>query len=190
MAPPERQGAADAIPNRNVKNLFTAFLVLCVVLFVFRLLRRPPNFAHAPADIEVTRIEPGGAVVRETLHPFQAPYLAVYHGAGWCPPCQAFSPSLAEFYRSADKTGMKFQLVMVDYDQSEDDMLAYMRQHKMEFPAVMRGSAGPWGKPTGRGIPNLIIIDTATGKVVSSSYDGSTYGGPNAPLEVLKKIAR
>jgi thiol-disulfide isomerase/thioredoxin len=173
-----------------VKNLLTAFVVVCAVFFVFRLFRRPVNFAHAPADLVVTRIDPGGAVVRETLHPYQTPYLAVYHGAGWCPPCQQFAPTLAEFYRSADKSSMKFQLVMVDYDQSEEDMLAYMRQHKMGFPAVMRGSAGPWGKATGRGIPNLIIIDTATGKVVSSSYDGDSFVGPDVPLQVLEKIAR
>jgi thiol-disulfide isomerase/thioredoxin len=173
-----------------MKNLLIAIIVVCVVFSAIRLLRRTPNFAHAPADIEVTRIVPGGSVVHETLHPLLAPYLAVYHGAGWCGPCQRFSPTLAEFYRSADRTQMKFQLVMVDYDHSDDEMLAYMRQHEMGFPAVRVGSAGRWGKSTGNGIPNLMIIDTATGKVVSSSFSGDTYVGPGVPLEALKKISR
>jgi thiol-disulfide isomerase/thioredoxin len=173
-----------------MKNLLTALLVLCVVLLAFRLVGRTANFVNAPRELAVTRIGPDGAAVQEKLRPLNAPYLAVYHGAGWCPPCQRFSPELAEFYHSADKAALKFQLVMVDYDHSEEEMLAYMRQHRMEFPAVIRGSAGPWGRSTGNGIPNLMIIDTATGKVLSSSYDGGTYVGPGVPLEALRKIAR
>jgi thiol-disulfide isomerase/thioredoxin len=178
------------IAGRSVRNLVPAFLILCVIVGAYRLLKRPPSFAHATSEIAVTRIGPSGDVVHETLNPLLAPYLAVYHGAGWCPPCQRFSPTLAEFYHSADKTGKRFQLVMVNYDRSEADMLAYMRQHSMEFPAVMLGSAGPWGKSTGSGIPNLMIIDTATGKVVSSSFEGDTYVGPAVPLDVLRNIAR
>lgn len=173
-----------------MKNLVTAVFILCLVLIAVRLFKRPVNFSSAPSEIAVTRIERGGSVVHETLNTLRAPYLAVYHGAGWCPPCQQFSPILAEFYHSADTARQKFQLVMVNYDHSEEEMLAYMRQHHMEFPAVMRGSAGPWGRATGSGIPNLIIIDTATGKVVSSSFDGETFVGPEVPLDVLKNLVR
>lgn len=176
-----------------MKNLVTLFIILCVIVGAYRLvgaLKHQANFAHAPSEIAVTRIVPSGDVVHETLNPLLAPYLAVYHGAGWCPPCQRFSPTLAEFYHAADKTGKRFQLVMVDYDRTEGDMLAYMRQHHMEFPAVMVASAGVWGKSTGNGIPNLMIIETSTGKVVSSSYSGDTYVGPGVPLDVLKNIAR
>jgi len=124
-----------------VKSFLTALLVLWVVFYAFRLMRRHVSYATAPSELAVTRIDADGKVVHETLRPLSAPYLAVYHGAGWCPPCQRFSPELAEFYHSVDKAAQKFQLVMVNYDRSEDEMLAYMRQHKMEFPAVIRGSA-------------------------------------------------
>ena len=78
--------------------------------------------------------------------------------------------------------------MMVNYDQSEAEMVAYMRQHRMEFPSVGRREAGAWSAATGNGIPNLIIIDTTTGKVVSSSFDGSTYVGCDIPLKVLRTI--
>ena len=58
----------------------------------------------------------------------------------------------------------------------------------MEFPAVLRGEAGGWAASTGNGIPNLMIIDTATGKVVSSSFEGSEYVGCEKPLGVLATI--
>ena len=167
-------------------------LGVCVVYGIYTIVsqyRPAARFNRAEGTIQVERLGSGGDVVREDFQPRLAPYLAVYHGAGWCGPCQRFSPTLAEFYRSADRTQMKFQLVMVDYDHSDDEMLAYMRQHEMGFPAVRVGSAGRWGKSTGNGIPNLMIIDTATGKVVSSSFSGDTYVGPGVPLEALKRIA-
>jgi thiol-disulfide isomerase/thioredoxin len=163
----------------------------CVVYGVYALVReyRPaPRFNGAEGTIQVERLGSGGDVIREDFQPSLAHYLAVYHGAGWCPPCQRFSPRLAEFYHDADKTKLRFQLVMVNYDHSDEEMVAYMRQHKMEFPATTVREAGRWGASTGSGIPNLIIIDTATGKVVSSSYEGSSYVGCEKPLGVLRRI--
>lgn len=172
-----------------MNKLTLVLLVVCVGFAVIFLLKPSANFKHAPDSIQVERIDSTGAVVHETLHPSRARYLALYHGAGWCPPCQQFSPHLAEFYHAADKTKGAFQLVMVNYDRTDGEMLAYMRQHAMEFPAVMRASADAWGISTGNGIPNLMVVDTATGKVVSSSFNGDTYVGPMVPLEALKKIA-
>lgn len=166
-------------------------LGICIVFGVFTILRemRPaPKFRTAVDTLRVERLGGDGNVIREEFQPRLAPYLAVYHGAGWCQPCQRFSPRLAEFYRDADKTKLRFQLMMVNYDQSDEDMIAYMRQHRMEFPSVRRSAAGAWGAATGSGIPNLIIIDTATGKVVTSSFDGSTYVGCDVPLKVLETI--
>lgn len=166
-------------------------LCACVVYGVFALFReyRPaPRFNGADGTIQVERLGSDGNVIREDFQPHLAHYLAVYHGAGWCPPCQRFSPHLAEFYHDADKTRQRFQLVMVNYDHSDEDMVAYMRQHKMEFPATTVREAGRWGASTGDGIPNLVIIDTATGKVVSSSYEGSSYVGCDEPLGVLRRI--
>ena len=137
-------------------------------------------------SIQVERLD-AGKIVTETFHPRLEPYIAIYHGASWCPPCQAFSPHLSEFYHSANKKN--FQLLMMNYDQSEGNMQAYMRQHNMEFPAAMRGwDVDGWNITTGPGIPNLIIIETATGKIVSSSYNGGSYVGCDVPLGVLRNI--
>jgi thiol-disulfide isomerase/thioredoxin len=168
------------------------FLIVMVVFFgllqAYNEFRPTPRFGTAADALRVERLGGDGDVIHEYLKPRLTPYLAVYHGAGWCEPCQEFAPRLAEFYHDADKTRHRFQLVMVNYDHSEGEMVAYMRQHNMEFPAIMRGDAGSWGTSTGNGIPNLIIIDTMTGKVVSSSFDGSTYQGCDVPLNVLRTI--
>jgi thiol-disulfide isomerase/thioredoxin len=171
-----------------MKKFLLGILILYGVFAAFKELRPAVRFRAAEGTLQVERLGGDGAVVREEFQPRLAPYLAVYHGAGWCAPCQQFSPLLAEFYHDADKTKLRFQLVMVDYDRSDADMIAYMRQHRMEFPAVRRSEAGAWGAATGSGIPNLIIIDTSTGKVVTSSFDGSTYQGCDKPLRVLRTI--
>jgi thiol-disulfide isomerase/thioredoxin len=171
-----------------MKRFVISLCLFFAALSLFRSWRSTPHFAAAPGTLAVERLGGGGDVVHETFEPRQAPYLAVYHGASWCGPCQQFSPRLSEFYRDANKTKNRFQLLMVNYDHSEGDMVAYMRQHQMDFPAVRREDAGPWGAATGNGIPNLIIIDTASGKVVSSSFDGSTYQGCDVPLGVLRTI--
>jgi len=167
--------------------LLVVFAVFGVVALL-KELRPAVRFKTAPDVLQVRRLASDGSVVREEFQPRLAPYLAVYHGASWCGPCQQFSPGLAEFYRAADKTKLRFQMLMVNYDRSDDDMVAYMRQHRMEFPAVRRGDAGAWAASTGSGIPNLMIIDTATGKVVKSSFDGSDYVGCDVPLRVLRTI--
>lgn len=171
-----------------MKKLLLVIIIVFGAFAALKELRPKARFDRADGALQVKRLGGNGAVVSEEFQPRLAPYLAVYHGAGWCPPCQQFSPRLAEFYHAADKTRLRFQLVMVNYDRSDADMIAYMRQHRMEFPAVRRGEAGAWAAATGNGIPNLIIIDTATGKVVTSSYDGSSYQGCDKPLGVLRTI--
>jgi thiol-disulfide isomerase/thioredoxin len=171
-----------------MNRLLLAIFVLFGLVWLVRELKPAARFNTAESSLQVERLAADGTVVREEFEPRLAPYLAVYHGASWCGPCQQFSPALADFYRRADKSKLRFQLMMVNYDQSRDDMIGYMRQHRMEFPAVMRGAAGAWAASTGSGIPNLIIIDTATGKVVSSSFSGSTYVGCGVPLGVLAGI--
>jgi len=69
-------------------------------------------------------------------------------------------------------------------------MAAYLRDEHVTFPAVMRADAGAWSQATGRGIPNLMIVDTQTGKVVSSCYRGDEYVGPAVPLSVLESLSR
>ena len=163
-------------------------LIICLGVGVFKLYechQKTHIYAKAPLSVRATRLV-GNSFKTEQINVQGKRYLALYHGASWCPPCQAFSPVLAQFYHSAKKDN--FELVMVNYDKSLGEMQAYMRQHKMEFPAMSRDEAGAWGKaPSGTGIPNLVIIDTQTDQVVEESYKGGEYQGAEIPLELLRQ---
>jgi thiol-disulfide isomerase/thioredoxin len=171
-----------------MKNFLLGVCVVFALVWAYNRFKPAHRFTGGADTIPVERLTSAGKIVEENFQPRQAPYLAVYHGASWCGPCQAFSPRLCDFYNASTKQRDRFQLLMVNYDRSEPDMAGYMREHKMAFPAVMREHAGDWGVSTGQGIPNLVIIDTATGKVVSSSFDGSTYVGCDVPLRTLMTI--
>ena len=70
-------------------------------------------------------------------------------------------------------------------------MIDYMSGDKMEWPAVdfRKARNCPLAKYAGSGIPCLVVID-AEGKVVSHSYEGETYVGPNKVMEDLDNLLK
>ena len=63
-------------------------------------------------------------------------YYGIMFSAGWCGPCRAFAPHLLENYRNLRAQFPEFELVLVSNDHSEGDMLAYMRDEGMPWPAI------------------------------------------------------
>ena len=74
--------------------------------------------------------------------------VAVYCSAHWCPPCRIFTPQLVRF-ANANKT--KLAVVFISSDKDESQMLAYMKETKMPWPAVPFRSAGGRGDSEGTG---------------------------------------
>jgi len=107
-------------------------------------------------------------------------YVAVYYSAHWCPPCRTFTPELVKWYNATKPANPHFELIFVSSDRSEKDMESYMAGEQMPWPALkfIKKQTDKTLRPhAGRGIPCLVLLD-ATGKVLSHSYEGSTYVGP------------
>jgi nucleoredoxin len=116
-------------------------------------------------------------------------YWAFYYSASWCPPCRAFTPTLVDFYKSFKAQHPNFELIFVNHDNSEDDMVNYMKTDGMTWPAVRfddidRVKANQY---CGEGIPDLVLVD-ADGKVLSDSFDGSNYLGPQKVIDDIKSL--
>ena len=116
--------------------------------------------------------------------------IGLYFSAHWCSPCRKFTPRLVEYYNRVAATHPEFEIVFVSFDRSGPAMEAYMRDAQMPWPAVkyekiaenllLRGYAGD-------AIPCLVLVN-ADGTVVSDSYTGKTYLGPDKVLADLDTI--
>ena len=53
--------------------------------------------------------------------------VGIYFSAHWCPPCRAFTPQLADWYKKfkAGSNGSKFEIVFVSSDRDESSFKEY-----------------------------------------------------------------
>jgi nucleoredoxin len=117
-------------------------------------------------------------------------YLAVYFSASWCGPCKEFTPRLVDWYEQHKPQLDKFEIIFASCDRSKEDMLDYMKQDQMPWPAlsftIARGNS-VLKKYAGDSIPCLVVID-GEGKVISDSYKGQEYIGPSKVMKDLEGL--
>ena len=153
--------------------------------------------AHAPANA-MERALAGKLVTLEgdAVRPFdgarlaEVKFYAFYFSASWCAPCRAFTPGFVDAYKKIRALYPEFEVVLVNADHSSGDMVAYMRDDHMAWPALrweaIRG-ASEITHYAGEGIPCLVLVDE-NGKVLSDSYRWWHYVGPDAVLDDTWKI--
>ena len=116
--------------------------------------------------------------------------IALYFSAHWCAPCRKFTPQLVDYYNQIEPQHPEFEIVFVSCDRSRFNWETYMRDAKMPWPAIdydQLSGLGNLRQVGGSGIPSLVLLD-ATGHVLSSSFDGDNYLGPQKVLADLQKI--
>jgi len=116
--------------------------------------------------------------------------IAFYFSAEWCGPCRKFTPQLVDYYKRVAPEHPEFEVVFYSMDRSLFAMEKYMRDENMPWPAIDYGKLKDketLKKNAGNGIPSLVLVDS-TGKLISSSYAGSQYLGPQKVLADLDAI--
>jgi nucleoredoxin len=117
-------------------------------------------------------------------------YYALYFSAAWCGPCRAFTPELVKAYAELKQAHPEFELVFVSADRSAAEMLGYMREDRMPWPAVKYDLREPQVLGySGPGIPCLVLVD-AQGKVLADTFRGADYLGPQQALAATRRILK
>lgn len=120
-------------------------------------------------------------------------YWAFYYSASWCGPCREFTPGLVSFYKHFKPSHPDFELIFVNLDQSQDDMLKYMRADGMTWPAIWYPDIDnpelEAKKYAGPGIPCLVLVD-ADGRVLSDSFQGEQYVGPQHVIDDIRAVVK
>jgi thiol-disulfide isomerase/thioredoxin len=118
---------------------------------------------------------------------------AFYFGAGWCPPCRAFSPDFVKFADEAMPRHPELAVVLLSDDHSPAELFAYMKEENMPFPAVQpkdldQSSLLMSFTADTRLIPHLVVVDRF-GKVLQSNADpqGNLTDG-NEAIAALDKL--
>lgn len=89
-----------------------------------------------------------------------AKFYVFYYTASWCPPCQAFTPTLVDWYN--DNKNDNFELVLISSDRDEDAMEGYAKSKKMPWPQLKLSKAPRFKEKFNHGvtgIPSLIVCD-------------------------------
>jgi nucleoredoxin len=116
--------------------------------------------------------------------------IALYFSAHWCGPCRKFTPQLVEYYNRVAPQHPELEIVFVSADRSQFAFETYMKETQMPWPAIdfqKVGSKAQIHTFAGKGIPDLVLLD-ASGKVLSDSYAGTEYRGPQHVLADLDQI--
>jgi nucleoredoxin len=104
-------------------------------------------------------------------------YYVFYYTASWCPPCQAFTPSLVEFYNKNKNDN--FELVLITSDRDEGSMEDYAVSKKMPWPLLKLKKADDFKKKFKHGvtgIPSVIVCDLEGKIVTTNGRDLNTLG--------------
>jgi nucleoredoxin len=98
----------------------------------------------------------------------QAKVVALYFSAHWCGPCRSFTPALAQLYTDKLKSA-GVEVVFISSDQDDSSFAKYYQS--MPWLAVPFDARDVKQELSERfeiqGIPSLIVLDAATGKVLS-----------------------
>jgi nucleoredoxin len=118
-------------------------------------------------------------------------YLAFYFSAEWCAPCKQFTPKLVAFYDALGAKRREIEFVFISSDRSEAEMQRYIAHTGFTFPALAWAQIKTSRRVTnygGAGIPCLVVVDAASGKVLLDTFDGPIFRGPYVVLDELKAL--
>ena len=180
-------------------NLFQYILIIFFISSNPLLSQNDSNMPKLPRAVIIAEQLAGKLVklenedlVRYKLDPEKAiDHFLFYYSASWSPSCSKFTPDLIKFYNKAKKQNSNFEIVFISSDDSEKEMLAYIKKAKMPWPIIKFEEIDKLDflkKAGGRGVPCVSVLNSR-GLILAHSYRGKTsYIGTQKPLSEFSKL--
>jgi thiol-disulfide isomerase/thioredoxin len=171
-----------------MNKFFHSFVLIALAVSSSRLNAEPTrNAPIAPHAGDLVVLEGDKLVPFNSGVFLRTRYIVLYFGAGWCPDCRRFSPSLVAEYDHQPVDARRFEVLLLSRDKSAEGMLKFMKIEKMRWPALAFdkvSSAEDLNRfYSGHGIPCLTVIDPK-GTVILQSKDDQDAN------EVLEQLLR
>ena len=116
-----------------------------------------------------------GNVNTSTLN--DVPAIAIYFSAHWCPPCKMFTPKLVKYYKEANASSKKLEVVFVSGDEEEEEFQDYFGEMPwLALPFDEEKSSDVMAKFKVNGIPALVVVNK-DGEVISAKGREHVEGG-------------
>eukprot|EP00759_Apiculatamorpha_spiralis_P007011 PhF_6_TR14171/c0_g1_i2/m.22677/K17609/NXN; nucleoredoxin len=114
-----------------------------------------------------------------SLDVLQGKYVLLYFSAHWCPPCRAFTPLLANFYRK-HAASKNFEIVFVSLDQNEKEFNEYFAEHPWyAVPFSYRGALESIQQKSNiQTIPTLLVY-SPEGQLITNNARNLVPQDPN-----------
>lgn len=103
-------------------------------------------------------------------------YVVLYRGAGWCGPCQQFSPKLVTALKEKAMKPADAVLLYVSADNSPAEAKAYVTKIGIDWPTIYfknRGQLPAFAALFGETIPQLVVTDRHGKVLVDSAKTGT-----------------
>lgn len=160
--------------------------------------RNEPPATTAPQAANIASLVKGELVSSRNgvLHPYldtefeKKKVIGLYLSAQWCAPCRQFTPKLVAYYNKVAAAHPEFEILFVSFDKTASAMERYMRDDQMPWPALNFDKVpanDALRKYFGESLPCLVVVDE-NGKVISDTYAGKNYRGPDAVLADLDQL--
>merc|ERR1711998_708168 len=105
--------------------------------------------------------------------------ICVYFSAHWCPPCRGFTPQLVKTYSALKAAGKPIECIFVSSDRSPAEFKSYFGT--MPWLAIPHGDKRAqdlMARFKVQGIPTLVLLNGATGKVITTDGRGCVMADP------------
>jgi len=152
--------------DRRVNFQALVIIFLIVILFGILILLQTKDSSYNPSSVPLIAKGlrapnfslPGldGRMVSLTDYKGKVVLLNIW--ATWCPPCVEEMPSMEKLYQELKGEG--FEILAVSIDESgAQDVLPFMKKHKLSFPALIDSKGALKGLYQTTGVPESFIID-------------------------------